>query len=100
MFMHEEAVNLSGQVPSTVPHLIRGKARISAPYCVLRLKAHFQGARVAQSVKRLTLGFGSGHDLTVHEFELHIRLHADSTEPAWDSLSPSLSAPPLLSFSK
>ena len=27
------------------------------------------GVWVAPSVKRLTLGFGSGHDLTVHEFE-------------------------------
>ena len=34
-----------------------------------------------------TLGFGSGHNLTVHEFKPHAGLHADSTEPAWDSLS-------------
>ena len=27
------------------------------------------GARVAQSVERLTLDFGSGRDLTVHVFE-------------------------------
>ena len=33
------------------------------------------------------------------EIEPHVRLHADSAEPAWDSLSPSLSAPPLLTFS-
>ena len=52
------------------------------------------GAWVAQSVKHPTLGFGLGHDLTVCEFEPHIRLHADSAEPAWDSPSPSLSAPP------
>ena len=31
------------------------------------------GAPVAQSVKRVTLGFGSGHDLTVREFEPRIR---------------------------
>ena len=49
------------------------------------------GAGVAQSVKRLTLDFGSGHDLTVHEFEPCIGLCSDSEEPAWDSLSPSLS---------
>ena len=42
-----------------------------------------------------TLGFGSGHDLTVHEFEPHVRLCAAHAEPAWDSLSPSHSAPPL-----
>ena len=48
---------------------------------------------MAQSVKRLTLGFGSGHDLTVGEFKLQA---PDSVEPAWGSLSPSLSASPLL----
>ena len=48
---------------------------------------------MVQSVKRLTLGFSIGHDLMVREFEPHIGLHADSAEPAWDSLSPSLSAP-------
>ena len=36
------------------------------------------------------LGFSSGHDLTVHEFEPHIGLCADSEEPAWDFLSVSL----------
>ena len=45
------------------------------------------------------LVFGSGHDLTVHEFEPHFRLHAVSTEPAWDCLSPSLSALPSLVLS-
>ena len=34
-----------------------------------------------------------------HEFEPHIGLHGDSAEPAWDSLSPSLSAPPPLALS-
>ena len=34
------------------------------------------GACVAQSVKCPTLGFGSGRDLTVHEFKPHIRLRA------------------------
>ena len=33
-----------------------------------------RGAWVAQSVKHLTLGFGSHHDLMVHETEPHIRL--------------------------
>ena len=49
---------------------------------------------MAQSVKHPTLDFGSGHDLTVHEFEPHIGA-VDSAGPAWDSLS----APPLLSHS-
>ena len=54
-----------------------------------------RGTWVAQSVKRPTLGFGSGHDLTVHEFKPCIGLCADSMESARDPLLPSLSAPPL-----
>ena len=42
---------------------------------------------VAQLVEHPTLDFGSGHDLTVREFEPNIRLCAYRTEPAWDSLS-------------
>ena len=45
------------------------------------------GAWVAHSVKRRTPDFGSGHDLTVHGFESHMGLHADSMETAWNSLS-------------
>ena len=52
---------------------------------------------MAQSVKRLTLGFGSGHDLAVCEFEPHTGLRTDSVETAWDSLC--LSAPPPLALS-
>ena len=51
---------------------------------------------MVQSVECLTLDFGSGHDLIICGMEPCIRLYADSTDPAWDSLSPSLSAPPLL----
>ena len=54
---------------------------------------------MAQSVEHPTLGFGSGRDLTVCEFEPQVGLRADNAEPAWDFLSPSLSAPPLLSLS-
>ena len=56
---------------------------------------------MAQPVNLPTLGFGSGHDLTVCEFEPCVSLHADSAEPAWDSLSHPLSArpPPALSVS-
>ena len=54
---------------------------------------------MAQWVKRPTLGFGSGHDLTVHEPEPCLGLYIDSTEPAWDPLFPSLSAPPPLMWS-
>ena len=51
---------------------------------------------MAQSVECLTLDFGLGHDLTVRVFEPCVGLCDDSAESAWDSLSPSLSAPPLL----
>ena len=54
------------------------------------------GTWVAQLAKCLTLGFGSGHDLVVCEFETRFRLWADSEEPAWDSLYSSLSLPPPL----
>ena len=54
-------------------------------------KALMRGTWVAQSVKRPTLDFGPGQDLTVREFKPLIELCTDSTEPAWDSLSLSLS---------
>ena len=54
---------------------------------------------MAQLVKCSTLDFGSGLDLTVREFEPCIGLCSDSAEPAWDSLSSSLSAPLLLALS-
>ena len=55
-----------------------------------------RGTWVAHLVEHPTLDFSSGHDLTVCEIETCVRLHDDSTGPAWGSLSPSLSAPPLL----
>ena len=55
---------------------------------------------MVQLVEPPTPDFGPGHDLKVHEFEPRIGLHADSTEPAWDSLSPSLCLPPIHSLSK
>ena len=50
-----------------------------------------RGTWVTQSGKHLTLDFSSGHDLTVCQIEPGVRLCADSMDPAWDSLSPSLS---------
>ena len=41
---------------------------------------------MAQSVKPVTLDFSSGYDLTVREFEPHVRFCTNSVEPAWDSL--------------
>ena len=59
----------------------------------------FRRPWVAQSVKHQIPDLGSGHDLMVHRFEPHVRFWADSVEPAWDPLSSSLSAPPLLALS-
>ena len=49
---------------------------------------------MAQSVKRPTLDLGSGHNVTVHEFEPRTGLCVDSGEPVCDAVSPVLSAPP------
>ena len=59
-----------------------------------------RGTWVAQSVKRPTLDFGSGHDLMVCEFEPRLGLCADSLEPTWDSLSLPLPHSLPLSLSK
>ena len=47
------------------------------------------------------LSVSSGHDLTVHEFESHIGLCADSPglEPASDSVSPSVCPSPTQALS-
>ena len=66
---------------------------------MLHLKGRTRDARAAQSVKHLTLAVGSGHGLTVQRFEPRVGLCADSPEPASDSVSPSLSAPPPHSLS-
>ena len=55
---------------------------------------NFRGTRVTQSVKHPTSA--QGHDLRVREFKPHIGLCAQSLDPGSDSVSPSLSAPPLL----
>ena len=54
---------------------------------VLLSRSQCRGTWAAQSVKLSALDFGSGHDLTVHEFEPHVGVCADSLESAWDSLS-------------
>ena len=87
-------------VSSSVRHWVIG---VHLTVFVVRIKCDpeayrtgWRAPKVAPSVKRPTLDFGSGHDLMVCGFEPHVGLCADSTEPAWDALSPSLSAPPLL----
>ena len=53
----------------------------------------------AQAVTRLTLDFGSGHDLVVRGFKPRVGLCIGSSEPAWDSLSLSLLLSSSLSLS-
>ena len=66
-------------------------------HVVLLFKSCFsRGTWVVELVKQLTPDFGSGYDLTVRDIKPHIRLCADSAELTWDSLFPSLCAPPLL----
>ena len=55
---------------------------------------------MSQRVESLTLGFSSGHDLTVHGFEPRVGLCGDSVEPTWDSVSRSLPLPRSLFFSQ
>ena len=59
---------------------------------------------MAQSFKCLPRDLGSGHDLTVREFQPCVRLRADGVEAAWDSFSLSLCLSPapllVLSLSK
>ena len=65
---------------------------LSASVCVCVRNVSYIGSTwVVESVKHLTLDFGSSQDLIVHGIESHIRLCADSTEPTWESLSPSFS---------
>ena len=45
-------------------------------------KEEINGVPLAQSVKRLALDFGSGHDLPVRGLEPRVGLWADSPEPA------------------
>ena len=66
---------------------------VHIPYRSPTSSVKFRGAWVAQSVKRPTLGFGSGRDLTVRGIEPHVGLCADIAEPAWEPLL-SLFAPP------
>ena len=47
-----------------------------------------RGFWVAELVKHPTLNFCSGHDFMAHGFKSPLQvLHAESAEPAWDSLS-------------
>ena len=54
---------------------------------------------MAQSVKHLLLVSAQVMISRLLKFEPHVGLSAVSVDPAWDSLSPSLSGPFLLVFS-
>ena len=68
----------------------RAHSQIAFPFPEVFTPFLRQGLYLGE-VKGPTLGFSSGHDLTVCGFKPHVRLCADGVEPAWDSLSaPSL----------
>ena len=100
--------------PTHLPALATGAYAVASSFFVFKkylacfyqyfsLKAVLgKGHWVAPLVKCPILGFGSGQDLMVCEFKPHIRLITEHAEPAWDSLSPclsALSAPSLLTTS-
>ena len=60
-----------------------------------------RGARGAQTVKLRPSDFSSGHDLMVHEFEPHVGLCADGSEPGacFGSVSPSICPSPIHALS-
>ena len=63
----------------------KGKKEKGRLECILWFGAKMgdiRGTWMAQSVKRPTLSFGSGHDLKVHEFKPHIRLYAEGEKSA------------------
>ena len=51
-------------------------------------------------IKHLTLDFGSGYDLMVVRLSPELGFGAGSAVPAWDSISPPFSAPPLLTCTR
>ena len=89
------------QVPLSNTFLIMLKKISLLRYCVIEddIKYSEKGCLVSSVVKHPSLDFGSGHDLAVHEIRPCLWC-TDSSETAWDSLSPSLSAPPLLKINK
>ena len=56
---------------------------------------------MSQSIKRLTLGFSSGHNLKIHKLQPHAGLRAFGVESDFDSLPLSVPSPsPELFLSK
>ena len=90
-------IALSPVVVSSTFHLL--EAFFSITLHVLRLSKHWMG-RLGGSVNYASV-FGSGHDLTVREFEPRIGLSAVRVQPASDprSLPLSLPLPSLFPFS-
>ena len=71
--------------------------REPSPSYMLILKRKATVGHLGGSVSQMP-DFSSGHNLTVCGFEPCVRLCADSSEPALDSVSPSLSTPALLAL--
>ena len=63
------------------------------PFWCSRKGSWSRGTWGAQSVERLSLGFGSAHDLMVREFEPCVGLHADFGKCPCDCLSVPFSLP-------
>ena len=106
-YVIEKIIRKGKYIYSTVLYLLKTKSVYKWAHAVQTRVVHrpavlclivrrLRGTWVAQWVKCLGLGFGSGYDLPLHGFEPHVRLCDDNVEPVWASLSPSLSAPPLL----
>ena len=53
--------------------ILLGQVALCFSGIIFRIR-NSRGTWVPQSVKHLTLDLGAGHDLTRHEFKLHIRL--------------------------
>ena len=66
----------------------------------IEAKKHKEDSRVSGCLSHLSVHFGSGHDLTVHEFEPLIGLSAVSMELASDPLSLSLWTSPACALSQ
>ena len=74
--------------------------KTSSSSSALSLKLlYYWGAWVAQLAERPAPDISPGHDLMDGGIEPHGGFCADGMEPAWDSLTPSLSAPSPLPLS-
>ena len=88
--MTEASFTAGDPAPNTEAAKMAGKEVVSK-------KQSYWGARMAQSVKASDSS-SQLMDLMDRAFKSHLSLCTDRAEPTWDSLSPSLSASPLLTY--